>query len=80
MHVRHERKDLLEKLTDKPILISQKLSSALSLEVYGSEKAALTGGRQLTGQVLHKHQIQPLYVAPITNDKYEIFLEIRSLK
>lgn len=69
MHIRHERKDLLEKLTDKPILISQKLTSALTLDVFGSEKAALTGGRQLSGQILHKNQIQPVYIAPITNDK-----------
>lgn len=69
MHVRHERKDLLEKLVDKPMLISQKLSSALQLDVFGSEKSAITGGRALSCETLHENQIRPIYIAPLGNDK-----------
>ncbi|KAK3925767.1 Tripeptidyl-peptidase 2 [Frankliniella fusca] len=79
MHVRHERKDLLEKLNDKPMLVSQKLSSVLTLDIFGTEQAALTGGRQLTGHVLHKNQILPIYIAPITNDKKDRITKAASL-
>ncbi|XP_026279947.1 tripeptidyl-peptidase 2 [Frankliniella occidentalis] len=79
MHVRHERKDLLEKLNDKPMLVSQKLSSVLTLDIYGTEQAAITGGRQLSGHVLHKNQILPVYIAPITNDKKDRIAKAASL-
>jgi tripeptidyl-peptidase-2 len=69
LHVRHERKDLLDKMLDQPLLLSQKLPAALTLDVYASQTQATTGGKKMTGAILPQGHIVPFYIAPLTNDK-----------
>jgi len=70
--IRHEKKDLLEKLTDLPFLLSQKLATAISVDAYGSESQALVGGKKLTSASLPvgKHRL-PIYIAPLPSDKIQ---------
>ncbi|XP_071441524.1 tripeptidyl-peptidase 2 [Hetaerina americana] len=50
LHVRHERRDALERLTDLPLLLSQRLPSPISLDVYASySQAMLSAGSPSTG-------------------------------
>jgi len=69
LHVRHEKKDLLDKLQDMPVLISQKLSSSVSLDVYGTHNQALIQGKKLNGFTIHEGDHVPIYLSPLNSDK-----------
>lgn len=72
MHVRHEKKELLERLNEMPLLLAQKLSSTINLDVYASQTQALVGGKKMASASIPPGQILPLYIAPMMNDsKYE---------
>lgn len=72
MHVRHDKKDYLDKLIDTPILLNQKLSNAIFMDIYSSYNQALTGGKKAVfGHSLSSTTV-PLYLSPLTADKYEI--------
>ncbi|KAK2578923.1 hypothetical protein KPH14_011132 [Odynerus spinipes] len=68
MHVRHEKKDLLERLTDMPLLLSQKLSNPICLDVYASQSQAIIGGKKMVAASIPPGHILPLYVAPMSNE------------
>ncbi|XP_076246823.1 tripeptidyl-peptidase 2-like isoform X2 [Calliopsis andreniformis] len=68
MHIRHEKKDLLEKLTDMPLLLSKKLSNPITLDVYASQSQAIIGGKKMVAASIPPGHILPLYIAPMTNE------------
>ncbi|XP_075213625.1 uncharacterized protein LOC142319839 [Lycorma delicatula] len=73
LQVRHERKDLLEKLKDLPMLLSQKLPSQISLDVYASHSQALKNGKKMSGAIVPVGNFSlPVYIAPLPNDKLTI--------
>ncbi|QQP38425.1 Uncharacterized protein FKW44_018993, partial [Caligus rogercresseyi] len=69
-HVRHEKKEILEKMTDLNILLSQKLSSPVSLDVHISHANASTMGKKVTSFNLPAHKKLPLFICPLNSDKY----------
>lgn len=68
MHVRHEKKDLLERLNDMTLLISQKLSSPISLDIFASQSQAIIGGKKMMGATIPPGLTLPLYLAPLNNE------------
>ncbi|KAH0553976.1 tripeptidyl-peptidase 2 isoform X2 [Cotesia glomerata] len=68
MHVRHEKKDLLERLTEMAILLSQKLSSPVSLDVYANHSQAIVGGKKMVAATVPPGHILPVYIAPMNNE------------
>lgn len=68
MSVRHEKKELLERLNEMQVLLSQKLSSAVNLEVYASQSQALIGGKKMASASIPAGQILPLFISPLLND------------
>ncbi|XP_046674553.1 tripeptidyl-peptidase 2-like [Homalodisca vitripennis] len=70
--IRHEKKDLLEKLTDLPILLSHKLATPITVDAYGSQSQALIGGKKLTSAILPTGKYTlPIYIAPLPSDKLQ---------
>jgi tripeptidyl-peptidase II len=69
MHIRHERRELLDRLTDLTLLLAQKLPSTLSLDIYSSHSQALIAGKKAQASILPTGSTQPIYVAPLSNDK-----------
>lgn len=70
MHVRDDKKENLEKLIDIPMLLNQKLSSAVTLDVYSSYSQAIVGGKKSGGVGLSlTSNTVPFYIAPLTSDK-----------
>jgi tripeptidyl-peptidase-2 len=69
MHVRHEKRELLDRITDLTLLLSQKLPSTLSLDVYTSHSQALVGGKKAQACILSPGATQPIYIAPLANEK-----------
>ncbi|OXU24497.1 hypothetical protein TSAR_010597 [Trichomalopsis sarcophagae] len=68
MQVRHEKRELLEKLTEMPILLTQKISSQITLDVYVSQSQAIIGGKKMVAASVPPGHILPLYIAPLTNE------------
>ncbi|XP_044257538.1 tripeptidyl-peptidase 2 isoform X2 [Tribolium madens] len=70
LHVRHEKKEYLDKLTEIPLLLQQKLSNAITLDVYSSySQAAIAGKKSNVSHGLHSTVI-PFYIAPLPADKF----------
>ncbi|XP_065343517.1 tripeptidyl-peptidase 2 isoform X3 [Cloeon dipterum] len=69
MHVRHERRELLDRLTDLTLLLAQKLPSTLTLDVYTSHSQALIAGKKAQPIVLAPGTTQPIYITPLPNEK-----------
>lgn len=68
-HVRHEKRDLVEKFMDTPLSVSSKLSTPLTLEVYSSAAKAQVGGSKCGTVVVVPGKASPVYVAPLNTDK-----------
>lgn len=68
MQVRHEKRELLERLTEMPVLLTQKLSSQITLDVYASQSQAIVGGKKMVAASVPPGHILPLYIAPLTNE------------
>ncbi|XP_045597102.1 tripeptidyl-peptidase 2 isoform X2 [Procambarus clarkii] len=70
LHVRHERPDLLEKLSDLPLTVLTKLAQEVKLDVYTSLNAAMTSGKKAQPITLKSGTSQPIYLtAPSLSDK-----------
>ncbi|XP_077987332.1 tripeptidyl-peptidase 2-like [Glandiceps talaboti] len=69
MQIRHEKKDMLEKLKDLILLIEQKLSSSISLDVHSSYNGAITGKQKFGNQKLAPGGVCPVFIAPLAEDK-----------
>nr|CAH0110775.1 unnamed protein product [Daphnia galeata] len=69
LHVRHEKKDLLEKIQDMSVLIGQKLASPITMDIYGTHNQALIQGKKLSSSVIHQGSTVPIYIAPLNSDK-----------
>ena len=70
--MRHEKQELLERLKDVILLIRRKLASPITLETYSQHSEALSGGRKFPAVVLSKDVVQPVFVAPMPDDKYVV--------
>merc|ERR1719397_801330 len=68
--VRHEKRDLVEKFTETPLLVGSKLSSPAQLEVYTSHAQAQQQGKKMTGVTVQPGRLSPLYIGPLASDKY----------
>lgn len=69
LQVRHEKKDLLEKLKDIILLIKHKLPSPINMDVYSNQSYAVTGGKKVNSILMGAGALVPLYIAPLPDDK-----------
>lgn len=69
LQVRHEKKELLEKVNEATLLTTFKLSSSLSMDTYASYRAAVLGEKKLSCCSIAGGRTVPIYVAPLSNDK-----------
>ncbi|KAG0716947.1 Tripeptidyl-peptidase 2 [Chionoecetes opilio] len=70
LHVRHERPDLLEKLSDLPLTILTKLTQEVKLDVYTTFNAAVASGKKAQTVTMPPGTCQPIYLtAPSLSDK-----------
>jgi len=70
VNVRHEKKDVLDKFTDTPLLVSSKLSSPVSLDVFSNHHNAQTGGKKMASTTIHPGSLLPIYILPAATEKY----------
>lgn len=69
LQVRHEKKDLLEKLKDLVLLIKFKLSSTITMDVYRNQAEAVIGGKKGNGVSAVPGATVPFYIPPLAEDK-----------
>ncbi|XP_055927693.1 tripeptidyl-peptidase 2-like isoform X2 [Argiope bruennichi] len=69
LQIRHEDSALLEKLSEVPLLISIKLSSNISIDIYDKHCNALINGKKINGQTVAPGSTVPIFLAPIPSDK-----------
>lgn len=69
LQVRHEKRESLEKVNEVNMLVSFKLSSTLSPDVYRSFNAATSGGKKIVPFQLPNAAAKPIYIAPLTQEK-----------
>ncbi|EDV19912.1 uncharacterized protein TRIADDRAFT_61672 [Trichoplax adhaerens] len=70
LQVRHDKRDLLERLKNIPVLLEHKLANSVSLDVYSSQLKALSGGSKISNNYwLNKNNTAVLYFAPLDDDK-----------
>lgn len=66
LQIRHEKKDVLEKISEAVMLATFKLSSSISVDVYKSHNTAITGSKKVTNLQVVAGKCQPLYIAPLS--------------
>ncbi|XP_032527236.2 tripeptidyl-peptidase 2 [Danaus plexippus] len=69
LSIRHENRALLERLTELPVVVQQRLAQPITLDVYSDQPQALTGGKKFTSASLASGDVLPLYFAPLPADK-----------
>lgn len=69
LQVRHERRDLLEKVSEAVLVATFKLPNALALEFFKSYNNAVTGSKKISAIPMQGGQVKPLYIAPLLNEK-----------
>lgn len=71
LQVRHEKKELLEKISETNMLANIKLANALSVDIYKSYNQAIVNGKKITTFAFPAGVTRPIYLAPITNEKLQ---------
>lgn len=69
LQVRHEKKDLLEKVNEAVMLASFKLSSSLNMDVYKTFSNAVLGSKKITTLPMAGSLAKPIYLAPLPAEK-----------
>ena len=69
LQVRHEKRDLLEKINEANMVALFKLPNSLNLDIYDHYNQAVTMGRKFNYSTVKQDCRKVLYVAPLTQDK-----------
>ncbi|EDW32157.1 GL10584 [Drosophila persimilis] len=68
LQVRHEKRDLLEKISDANLVASFKLVNFLNLDFYENYNHCIVGGRKLAAAVVRR-STRVVYIAPISQER-----------
>ncbi|XP_071949542.1 tripeptidyl-peptidase 2-like isoform X2 [Antedon mediterranea] len=67
--VRHEKKEMLEKIKDMVMLIDQKLSTSFTIDMFPSVLSALNGKNKFNTMNLMAGNSVPIFIPPIPDDR-----------
>ncbi|KAH8371854.1 hypothetical protein KR093_009109 [Drosophila rubida] len=68
LQIRHEKRELLEKISEANLIASYKLSNMLSLDFYDSYNQCIISGRKFTSAKIREAS-KMLYIAPIAQER-----------
>jgi len=68
LQVRHEKRELLEKISEANLVASFKLTNMLTLDFYENYNQCVVGGRKFVSALL-RESTRVLYIAPITQER-----------
>lgn len=69
LQVRHEKRDVLDKISEANMIALYKLSNSLSMDFYDHYNQCLIGGKKFTSAVCKSSVPRVLYVAPFAQEK-----------
>ncbi|KAG5677346.1 hypothetical protein PVAND_007111 [Polypedilum vanderplanki] len=70
LQVRHEKKELLEKVNEVVMQACFKLSNSLSLDIYKSfNNAVLGSNKKISSFLMSSGTTKPIYITPLANEK-----------
>lgn len=69
LQVRHEKRELLEKISEAIIIATYKLTNPISLDIYGSYNNAIQASKKCSIIQISRDITRPIYVAPLPNEK-----------
>lgn len=69
LQVRHEKKDILEKISEATMAVIFKLQSPITLDIYEHYNQAIVGGKKSSSFQLGASAAKTLYVSPLSNEK-----------
>ncbi|KAL5005334.1 hypothetical protein ScPMuIL_018790 [Solemya velum] len=69
LHVRHEKRDMLERLKNVVLLLHHKITTAITLDIYPTWQNSLVSGKKLISINMVRGQSYPFFIAPIPDDK-----------
>ena len=69
LKVRHESKEKLERLKTMEVLLEQKITSPLSLDIFSSRSSAMISNSKFTAKTLTPGSIMPLFIAHLPHEK-----------
>lgn len=68
LQIRHEKKELLEKVSEAVMVATFKLPASITLDTYPNYKGAVTAAKKC-GTLQISHGARPIFVAPLANEK-----------
>ncbi|XP_058831362.1 tripeptidyl-peptidase 2 [Topomyia yanbarensis] len=71
LQVRHEKKELLEKVSETTMLANIKLVNAISMDIYKSYNQAIVNGKKIATCTFPAGSTRPIYLLPISNEKIQ---------
>ncbi|XP_053683189.1 tripeptidyl-peptidase 2 [Sabethes cyaneus] len=71
LQVRHDKKELLEKVAEANLLANIKLANTLSVDVYKSYNQAIVNGKKMVTYIFYPGVTHPVYLAPISSDRLQ---------
>ncbi|XP_058459815.1 tripeptidyl-peptidase 2 [Malaya genurostris] len=71
LQVRHEKKELLEKVSETNMLANIKLANTMSVDIYRSYNQAIVNGKKIASCTYPAGSTRPIYLAPISNEKIQ---------
>lgn len=68
LQIRHEKKELLEKVSEATMIAAFKLPAAITMDVFASFKSAVTASKKCGAFTIY-NGVRPIYIAPLANEK-----------
>ncbi|XP_037944687.1 tripeptidyl-peptidase 2 isoform X2 [Teleopsis dalmanni] len=69
LQVRHEKRDLLQKISDASIVVEYKLPNTITVDLYDQYNQGLINGRKYSTGIIRPNQDKVLYVGLVSQDK-----------
>lgn len=71
--VRHEKKDVLDRLIDMPLSLEMKLQNPITMDVYSSFAEASVGGKKCSSFVLASNKTVPIFLTSLSSSTVDKF-------
>lgn len=70
LQIRHEKKDLLEKISEATVIVSIKLQNPISMDIYDHYNQALIAGKKIATTSVINGVPKSIFIAPLTSEKF----------